>query len=155
MTIADPVLNAAEAALQRRDFDAAEAGFAEWAKANPQSPIGAFGLGVVSEGRGQLDLAAARYRQALAIDPTLVEALFNLGNVEQRLGHIQAAREAFENAARIRPGYDAPVINLALMLMDQGDRAGALAVAKRSSPFLAADSQLHSVIAELQASPQS
>jgi Flp pilus assembly protein TadD len=82
----------------------------------------------------------------------MVEALFNLGNAEQQLGNIDAARRAYENAARIRPGYDAPVINLVVMLADTGDRAGALMAAKRSAPFLAPDSRVFQLISELEAS---
>jgi protein O-GlcNAc transferase len=150
MTIANPDLNAGEEALQRRDYTAAEQAFSRFATEFPGSPVGAFGMGMAAEGAGNFALAAARYRQALTIDPGMADIHYNLGNVERQLGNHAAARTAFENAARLRPGFDAPIVNLAVMLRELGDIPGAIAVAKRGAARAPEGSLLHTLLSELQ-----
>jgi Flp pilus assembly protein TadD len=87
-------------------------------------------LGLAYETRGQLDLAAQEYRQALRLDSHLVRARVNLGNVEAANGRWSSAEVCFRRAlADSATDWDA-MNNLAVALLRQGrrlDEARALA----------------------------
>ena len=62
-----------------------------------------FLLGVSSADAGRRDAAAAAYRRALAIEPTLAEAAVNLGTLLQESGDLAGAKAAYGEALRLRP----------------------------------------------------
>jgi tetratricopeptide (TPR) repeat protein len=67
-----------------------------------------------------LDLAAARYRQALERDPHLVPAIINLGNIHYTCGHMVEAQALYERSIGISPEYFEAHFNLANVLHDLG-----------------------------------
>ena len=69
---------------------------------------------------GDLDGAAALYRQALERDPALVPALINLGNIHYTRGHMVEAQALYERAIGISPEYFEAHFNLANVLHDLG-----------------------------------
>ena len=69
--------------------------------------------------------AAARYRQALEMDPGLAHILVQLGNMENELGRPKEARAAYEQAVRLRPGYADALLQLGHLFSTAGDHARA------------------------------
>jgi hypothetical protein len=94
---------------------------------SPNDPETHHNLGVVLEGRGQLDAAAASYSRALALKPNLAEAHHSLGNTLQTLGQLDGAVASYHRALAIRPNHAETHHNLGLALqaLDQLDAAAA------------------------------
>ena len=67
-----------------------------------------------------LDVTAARYRQALALDGDLVPALINLGNTYYTRGLMPEAQALYERAITLAPGYYEAHFNLGNVLHDTG-----------------------------------
>ena len=65
----------------------------------------AFERGRAAEFKGQWDDATSYYRQALTLNPTLVEARNNLGTVYVRQQQLTAAINEFRTAIRLDPTY--------------------------------------------------
>ena len=76
---------------------------------------------------GQPAAAAMRaYRDALAIDPTLVPALINLGNLHYAVGHLPEAAALYEQAVRLTPDSFEGWFNLGHTHHDEGRFAEAV-----------------------------
>jgi tetratricopeptide (TPR) repeat protein len=67
-----------------------------------------------------LDDVAARYREALRLDPSLVPALINLGNVHYTRGALIEAQVLYERAISLSPTYFEAHFNLGNVLLDLG-----------------------------------
>jgi tetratricopeptide (TPR) repeat protein len=67
-----------------------------------------------------LELAAARYRQAIERDPGLVPAIINLGNIHYTRGHMVEAQALYERSIGLSPEYFEAHFNLANVLHDLG-----------------------------------
>jgi tetratricopeptide (TPR) repeat protein len=68
--------------------------------------------------RGKLDEAAARYREALAIQPHSVEIINNLGNVLAMKGQQADALAQYQKALAERPDFADTRVNLGNLLMN-------------------------------------
>ena len=77
--------------------------------------------------RGEDDAATAAYVEVLRIDPAHGPALNEIGVLALRGRHREAARTAWLQAIRCHPEAAAPRVNLANLLMEEGDTAGARA----------------------------
>jgi len=71
-------------------------------------------------GRGQFDLAAKCYREAIGLEPAQAEIHFHLGNVLFVQGKIEEAGDAYREAIRLHPDYAEAHLNLANVLRPQG-----------------------------------
>lgn len=80
----------------------------------------------------QFDAAAANYRQALKLKPTLIEAHCNLGNVLRNLGQLEAAAASCRKALQMNPAYVNAHNNLGTVLHDLGQLDQAVASYHRS-----------------------
>jgi cytochrome c-type biogenesis protein CcmH/NrfG len=76
--------------------------------------------GLVAARNGEIETAAAAFRQASDIDPSDAEAWTNLGVVLIRAGDEARGVEAFRRALRAVPGYPEAHRNLAVTLDRQG-----------------------------------
>jgi len=81
-------------------------------------------------GQGWLDLglvpeAVLELRRAVRLDADVPETWLALGVALVRNGEPDAARAAWERAATLRPGWAAPLVNLARLALRSGDRAAA------------------------------
>ena len=91
--------------------------------------------------QGRFEEAIAPLREAIRLDPALVEARSNLALVLSRLGRTAEARREYEEALRYRPRYADVLYNLALLDAGEGRRDASLArldAALEGNPSLAA-----------------
>jgi predicted O-linked N-acetylglucosamine transferase (SPINDLY family) len=70
--------------------------------------------GLVAAARSELSAAVRFYRQALALDPTFVEAHSNLGAALSGMGRAPEALQSFQRALELRPADRAAFDNLLL-----------------------------------------
>src|SRR5579871_1378177 len=78
-------------------------------------------------GRGQLDLAAKCYREAIGLEPAQAEIHFHLGNVLFVQGNIDQAGDSYREAIRLNPDYAEAHLNRANVLRPQGKLDDAVA----------------------------
>jgi len=71
------------------------------------------------------DEAAAAYREALELDPSLVPALINLANIHYRLDEIAEAQALYERAIGLQPDFFEAHFNLGNIYHDLGRFADA------------------------------
>ncbi len=81
-------------------------------KALPKWPDPFYNLGVVYEGLGRYDEAAAYFEKCLSIEPNHAPAWVNLGNVRIGQGRVDEADACFERAMRIDPENALGLYNL-------------------------------------------
>ncbi|MBA0840971.1 hypothetical protein Goarm_003505, partial [Gossypium armourianum] len=76
--------------------------------------------------KGRLSEAAQCCRQALALNPRLVDAHSNLGNLMKIQGFVKEAYNCYLEALRIQPNFAIAWSNLAGLFMEAGDLNRAL-----------------------------
>jgi len=94
------------------------------------SAASSFRAGVAAQQRGELERAAAAYRQAIEVDPRYADAYANLGAVLARLGHYDQAVASYERALEINPKLNAARLNLGLAHYRAGALTSAVAMVK-------------------------
>jgi protein O-mannosyl-transferase len=77
-------------------------------------------LGQMLEKAGQIDDAAAAYRQAVSADPRSPLALNNLGSLLERSGRLDEAAATLRKGLRLDPGSPLLAYNLAVVIEQQG-----------------------------------
>ncbi|HEX2574272.1 MAG TPA: hypothetical protein VH877_32290 [Polyangia bacterium] len=77
-------------------------------------------LGLAHYFLGELDPAAARWNQALALDGQRAEAINNLGGIARRRGDLAGEASAYERALDLHPGDCHALNSLALARAKQG-----------------------------------
>ena len=75
---------------------------------------------VRQQGAGELEAAAASYRQVLALRPDIPAALNNLGMALHGLGRLNEAADCYRRAVTGAPGFAQAHNNLGVALRDQG-----------------------------------
>jgi len=85
--------------------------------------------------KGELDSAAACYRQALLIDPRYAEAYNNLGLVFRAQRRFEEATDCLKQAISIDPGLANAHYSLGLLLQDQGKLIDAAANYQKALQF--------------------
>lgn len=78
------------------------------------------------------DAAMDAYRQALEIDPTMVDARLNLGRLLHEAGRTVEAEGHYRNALETRPDDPTALFNLGVALQDLGRRAEAAEVYEKT-----------------------
>ncbi|HET7841175.1 MAG TPA: tetratricopeptide repeat protein, partial [Terriglobia bacterium] len=81
---------------------------AQAVKINPNLAASHLCLGIVANGTGQFEQAAAEFQQAIALDPKSEEAYHGLANAYRGLGKSAETEEAYQRAILLRPNYWAP-----------------------------------------------
>ena len=87
---------------------------------NPSAWMAHNNFGLVLEGEGRLDEAAAHFREATRIRPAYPEALYNLGGVLAAQNRLVEAAEQLERAVGLDDGFAAAHNNLGNVLVMQG-----------------------------------
>jgi tetratricopeptide (TPR) repeat protein len=101
------LLAQAQEALDREDYETALALLQKIIAQRPDEPLPHFELGYVYSELKRNDEAAAEYRRAIALNPSLVEAHLNLGLVLLE-SDPNAAAESFRHAAALVPDQGRP-----------------------------------------------
>lgn len=87
---------------------------------NPGAWLGRVNLGKVLYQQGQLDAAAAQFREAIRLQPDSPEAHANLGNCLEDEGLAAEARAEYAAALAISPGFAGARYDLGLSLLKSG-----------------------------------
>jgi len=90
------------------------------AKQRPSDPAVLSTLGYLDQIRGDREQARALYQQALALDPTLLDAATNLGVLEAQSGHDNVALKLWQRAFERAPGRSNIGMNLAKVSCSAG-----------------------------------
>ena len=106
-----------------RDYESL---FSAAAAVCPQSAKVQYNLAHMQTGKGDMDAAAAHYRQALLIHPAYYQALANLGSLLSRAGRRGEATELYERAISAQPSLGEAYYNLGFNLQSSGDSRSAL-----------------------------
>lgn len=102
---------------------------AEFLKAEALAPDDAFaknGLAAVLSDMGQQEAAVAMQRRAIALDPLHAHYRFFIGWYLMALGRVDEAESAIRKALELQPGELDGHAELAAILVQRGDAAGAL-----------------------------
>jgi predicted O-linked N-acetylglucosamine transferase (SPINDLY family) len=95
-------------------------------KAGAGAALGLYREGIALGEQSRFDEAAAVYRQALALDPSLAEAHNNLGRVLEIRGDSAGAAECYRRSIGLKPRLPHPCINLGNLLQRRNDLDAAL-----------------------------
>jgi Tfp pilus assembly protein PilF len=95
-------LTAAEAAIQKKDYSAAEPLLRKLVERDPSSYEGWFDLGFVENALGNLDASIAAYRKSVAAKPDVFESSLNLGLQLAKTGEPDA-EEFLRAATQLKP----------------------------------------------------
>ena len=85
-------------------------------------------LGLLAQGRGDVDAAMASYESALAEDPTLLRAAVNLGLLYERANRPREAVRMYLRVAQLEPQNVRALFSAAFLLVQNGAYQEALAV---------------------------
>lgn len=101
---------AAESAIAKSDWKAAESKLDVYLAAHPTDARALFDAGYVADAQNRLDDAAALYRRAVAADPQSFEAHISLGLLLARQGKLAEARPELLAATTLDPGAADPAL---------------------------------------------
>ncbi len=102
-------------------------------------------LGILLARQDKLDLAAARFEQALALQPDLPQTHYNLGKVLLNQGKLDEAADRLRQSLALRPDFVEAHYNLGGTLLKQGKIGQAAAQFQRALALRPdyADAQMH------------
>jgi tetratricopeptide (TPR) repeat protein len=132
----DELFEAAALAEAEGDLAAAARLYDQCARADRADPVAPYNLGNIRLADGQTDLrayddAALAYRQALARDPSFVEARYNLAQALEAVGKVDEAAAELERVLSAEPTHADATFNLAQLRMSAGDMAAAKSLYER------------------------
>ena len=97
-------------------LEIAEALYGKVVKADPRNAEALNLLGVIAQGRNQLDRAKLFFERAVACGPNIPEIHFNLGNLLSATQNVDGACSAYLRATVLMPEFAAAHLNLGVML---------------------------------------
>jgi tetratricopeptide (TPR) repeat protein len=116
---------------QKKDYDAAVAAYRIAIDANAAPARARIELGLTALERGDTATAIATLREAAATANAGADAFVALGDAELASGQAEDAVRSFERAAATDPAWSKPLLRLAQVAADRGDRATAREFAER------------------------
>jgi tetratricopeptide (TPR) repeat protein len=119
---------AAEAALRRRDYDGARAGYTRAIASAPDAASEAFARRELADMLLLVDeraAAADELARVTVLRPEDARAWHDLGIVRHSLGDVDGAAAALDRAKALAPDDARPRIALAALLWERGDKAAA------------------------------
>ncbi len=93
----------------------------------PQQPEALYGLGMLAQQVGKLQLAEEMLSTAVEVQPKFLKAWFSLGNVRQARGKLLEAETAYQKAIALKPDIAPLYNNLGYTLQQQGKWSEAIA----------------------------
>jgi len=124
-------------------------------KQSPDDPAILSGLAYVELNRGAVDHARKLYQQALALDPTLIDAATNLGVIEAKSGHLRTAVALWQGAFDRAPGRSSIGMNLARTFCESGQWKDARSYVARVLRFNPDLSEARKLLQRLNGDPPS
>jgi S1-C subfamily serine protease len=109
------------------NYESALGYFETAANKNPQRVEAWIQVGFCRVKQGRNQEAVKAFEQALRLEPDSYEALNKLGDAHYYGGSYHQALEAYRRAVALRPDLAEGYYNLAVTLLEVGDRAGAVA----------------------------
>jgi tetratricopeptide (TPR) repeat protein len=112
--------------LDQNNPEAAKADLFTYTSRRPNDGVGWVKLGSAQLQTRELLAAEKSFREALRVDAKDVVAMNGLGLVFAQRNRPREAAETFAAVVKLQPDYRPALLNLATMLQQQNDRAGAL-----------------------------
>lgn len=142
----------AVAAMQQKNWSAAEAGLTALAEKNPKLSGVQLNLGIVYRNQGDTEKAAAAFNNAITVNPKNVDAYNQLAVLKREAGDFAAAENLYNKALGVWPFYPEGHKNLAILYdLYLGKPEQALPHYQAYQQLLPApDKQLDSWVADLQ-----
>jgi tetratricopeptide (TPR) repeat protein len=119
------LLKLSEICIEAKRFDEAEQALKRALEKKPGLVLAHYDLGLVHEGRGQIDQAIAAYQTELAGNRTAYRAAFNAAKLLQKIGRTHEAIAHFRKVVEIEPAFGTGHLYLAQALLEAGDLDGA------------------------------
>ncbi len=110
----------------------AERSFQRARELDPDGSQPLFNLGLLAQGRGELDKAARLMEDGLERQPDNIPAMIRVADLQRQLGNYEAARGWLERAVEVEPESAQANLALARFLLAHGEAVEALAAADRA-----------------------
>ena len=148
-----PELQQAEAAIQKKDYAAAEPLLKKVTERNPSNYQAWFDLGFVYNAQGQVEESIAAYRKSVAAKPEVFESNLNLGLMLAKANQPDAekflrAATALKPTDRIEEGHERAWLSLG-HVMEASKPVEALAAFRRAAELQPRDPEPHLSAASL------
>jgi len=119
------LLKLGEICIEQKRFDEAEQAIGRALEKKPGLVLAHFDLGLVHEGRGEIEKAIDAYRTELTGNTTAYRAAFNAAKLMQKTGRTKEAITYFRKVVEIEPAFGTGHLYLAQALFETGDLDGA------------------------------
>ncbi len=140
------LLNAAQTAVQQRDFEAAAKNYEQYLAKKPDDATVHFDLGYVYTALARTDDAEAQYRKAIALDQKMGAAYLNLGLTLLQSNPADAV-DPLQHAADLLPDQARPKFLLGVALERTGKRNDAITQYQAAEKLDAKDFNTHLALA--------
>ncbi|HZT75377.1 MAG TPA: tetratricopeptide repeat protein [Vicinamibacterales bacterium] len=145
-------LQIAAAYRNKRDYDAAIVAYGDLLKSDPNNEKARIGIGMTNLEKGDLAAAEAALMEAAQGQNPTREVFYNLGEVKFAKGDTDEAARWYEKAAALDPTWGKPLLKLALVQLNKGDKAATITALERvitSDPASPEATQAKAVIDQL------
>jgi arylsulfatase A-like enzyme/tetratricopeptide (TPR) repeat protein len=119
------LLKLGEICIEAKRFDEAEQAILRALEKKPGLVLAHYDLGLVHEGRGQIEKAIDAYQTELTGNTTAYRAAFNAAKLLQKSGRTKEAISYFRKVVEIEPAFGTGHLYLAQALFEIGDLDGA------------------------------
>ncbi|HTM31368.1 MAG TPA: sulfatase-like hydrolase/transferase [Vicinamibacterales bacterium] len=119
------LLKLGEICIEQKRFDEAEQAIGRALEKKPGLVLAHFDLGLVHEGRGEIEKAIDAYQTELTGNTTAYRAAFNAAKLMQKTGRTKEAITYFRKVVEIEPAFGTGHLYLAQALFETGDLDGA------------------------------
>ena len=125
-------LQIAAACRNKKDYDCALASYNEMLAIDPANDKAWAGVGMANLEKGDFEAAELPLLKAAEGLSPAREVFYNLGEVKFAKGQVDEAAKWYERAVTADPTWSKPVLKLALVALNKGDRNGAITLAEKA-----------------------
>lgn len=125
-------LQIAAACRNKKDYDCALASYNNMLKVDPANDKALVGIGMTNLEKGDLDAADTSLTKAAGGSNPTREVLYDLGEVKFAKGQIDEAARWYERSVAADQTWIRPVLKLALVALNKGDKSGAMNLAEKA-----------------------
>jgi tetratricopeptide (TPR) repeat protein len=124
-------LQIAAAYRNKKDYDAAIAAYNELLKIDPNNDKAKVGIGMTNLEKGDLAAADDTLTRAAQGQNATREVFYSLGEVKFARGQADDAAKWYQKASDLDPSWGKPVLKLALVQVNKGDKEAAIKLAEK------------------------